>query len=258
MTVSEIRRRDKDYIINGADINLKYNVWGRFVLREVSYYLVWLFLRLGFSANLITGVGFLIGGLGCFFIASGNYLAMIIGALLVNLWALLDYTDGQVARCNNSSNNYGRFIDNLADEGMAVLLFVSLGVGVLNHPDPYLGFIIRSITPLEPDGGLFLFLGGWAAICYLYSLIIAYNFERLISPKLIDFVSQMTVKGVPRSLVQLSGVNLQNITGIIMPVLLLAVIFEFSSLILGLWALIGTVVAIFLAFQMIRRAKSTV
>ena len=258
MTISEIRHRYKEHIKSVSDNNLKYNVWARFVLREASYCLVWLFLKLGFSANLITGVGFLIGCVGCLFIASGNYLVMIIGALLVNLWALLDYTDGQVARWNNSSSNYGRFLDNLADVGMVALLFVSLGVGVLNHPDPYLGFIIRAISPVEPDRGLYLFLGGWASICYLYSLIIAYNFERLISPKLIDFVSQMTVKGVPRSLVQILGINLQNVTGIIMPVLLLAVIFEFSSIVLGLWTVIGTVACIFLGVQMIRRAKSTV
>ncbi len=258
MTIAEIRLRDKEHIESAEELNLKYNIWARFVLREVSYYLVWLFLKLGFSANLITGVGFLIGCAGCFFIASGNYLLMIIGALLVNLWALLDYTDGQVARCNNSSSNYGRFLDMLADEGIAALLFVSLGVGVLNHPDPYLGFIIRAIFPVEPGRGLYLFLGGWASICYLYSLIIAYNFERLISPKLIDFVSQMTIKGVPRRLVQILGFNLQNITGLIMPVLLLAAIFEFSSIVLGLWAVIGTGACFFLGVQMIRRAKSTV
>ena len=258
MTISEIRRRDQEHIKSSADINLKYNVWGRFVLRKASYYWVWLFLKLGLSANLVTGVGFLIGCAGCALIAIGSYIWMIVGASLVNLWALLDYADGQVARWNNSSSNYGRFLDNLADTGMAALLFVSLGVGVLNQPDPYLGFIIRAIFSIEPDRGLYLFLGAWASICYLYSLIIAYSFERLISPKLVDFVSQITIKGTTRSLVQILGFNLQNVTGIVMPVLLLAAIFEFSSIVLGLWAVIGTVACIFLGAQMIRRAKSTI
>ena len=258
LTVSEIRFRDKPYVTGKAeeDLNLQYNLWGRFVLREVAYYLVWPFLKLGISANLITSLGFLIGCVGCLLIAFGNHIGMIAGALLVNFWALEDYADGQVARWNNSSSNYGRFLDNLADTGMAALLFVSLGVGVLNQPDPYLGFIIRAIFSIEPDRGLYLFLGAWASICYLYSLIIAYSFERLISPKLVDFVSQITIKGTTRSLVQILGFNLQNVTGIVMPVLLLAAIFEFSSIVLGLWAVIGTVAAVFMGIQMLAKARA--
>ena len=92
MTVSEIRRRDREYINTGVDRNFQYNLWGRFVLREISYFSVWLFLKLGVSANLVTGVGFLIGFVGCLFIAFGNYSLMIVGAVMVNLWGLLDYT----------------------------------------------------------------------------------------------------------------------------------------------------------------------
>jgi len=257
MTVSEIRSRDKEYRKGKGkeDINLKYNLWGRFVLREVSYYPAWLFLKTGISANLITGFGFLIGCIGCLLMALGNYTGMIIGALIVNFWALLDYTDGQVARWSESGSNYGRFLDNLADTGMAALIFICLGLGVYNNPDPHLSSLVRGIVATEFNRGLYLFLGGWASICYLYSIIISYNFERLISPQLIDFISRLRIKGIPIGLVQMLGINLHNVTGIIMPVLLLGATLKFLSIILVLWALIGTGGAIFIGIQMIRKAK---
>jgi len=259
LTVSEIRSRDKEYVKGKGevDINLKYNFWGRFVLREVSYYPTWLFLKVGISANLITSLGFLIGCAGCLLIAFGNYIGIIVGALLVNLWALLDYADGQVARWSNSSSNYGRFLDNLADTGMAALIFMCLGVGVFNHPDPLLSQIARGVFSVELNRGLYLFLGAWASVCYLYSLLISYNFERLISPQLIGFVSRLKIKGLPADFVQILGFNLHNVTGIIMPVLLLGAIFKFLSIILGLWALISTGATVFISIQMITKARAS-
>lgn len=259
LTVSEIRSRHKEYVKGKGevDINLKYNLWGRFVLREVSYYPTWLFLKVGISANLITSVGFLIGFIGGLLVAFSNYIGVIVGALLVNLWALLDYADGQVARWNNSSSNYGRFLDNLADTGMAVLIFMCLGAGVFNHPDPYLSSIVQGVSSTELNRGLYLFLGGWASICYLYSMLISYNFERLISPQLIGFVSRLKIKGLPVDFVQILGFNLHNVTGIIMPVLLLGAIFKFLSIVLGLWALISTGATVFIGIQMIRKARTS-
>ena len=259
MTVSEIRRRHKKYMEEMAseDINLRYNLWGRLVLREIAYYLTWLFLRLGLSANLITSVNFLIGCVGCLLIAFGNYTELIIGALLVNFWALLDYADGQVARWNNSSSNYGRFLDIITDLGVAALLFMALGLRVYYHPDPYLGWVIEQVFQLEPDKGLYLFLGGWTSTFYLMALIISYNFERLISPQLVPFVSQLKIRGLPVHLIQMLGFNLQNVTGIVMPVLLLGAILGFLSIVLGLWALIITSGSIFLGLQMVRKARSS-
>lgn len=256
LTVSEIRSRDKHYIEGKEDINLKYNLWGRFVLREGSYYPTWLFLKLGISANLVTSLGFLIACVGCLLIAFGSHIGMIVGALLVNFWALVDYADGQVARWNNSASNYGRFLDNLADTGIAALLFISLGVGVFNHPDPHLTSVVQGIFSVELNRGLYFFLGGWASICYLYSLLISYNFERLISPQLISFVSRLKIKGLPIGFVQILGFNLYNVTGIIMPVLLLGAIFRFLSIILGLWAIISTGAVVFIGIQMITKARA--
>lgn len=258
LTVSEIRFRDKQYVKGKGeeDLNLKYNLWGRFVLREVAYYLVWPLLKLGISANLITSLNFLVGCVGCLLIAFGNHIGMIAGALLVNFWALVDYADGQVARWNNSSSNYGRFLDNLTDTGIAALLFVCLGVGVFSRPDPYLSSVVQGIFSAELNRSLYLFLGGWASICYLYSLLISYNFERLISPQLISFVSRLKIKGLPVNFVQILAFNLHNVTGIIMPVLLLGSIFKFLSIILGLWALISTGAAVFMGIQMITKARA--
>jgi len=240
--LQEIVRADRAHIReNVGDDNMRFNLWGRFVLKKLSYPLVWLLLRMRIKANTVTLLGALIAILGCTFLAQGNVLT---GAILINVWALLDYTDGQIARWNKTSGNFGRFLDNLCDIGVAGLVFLSLGMGVY-HPS---------------TGCVFLLLGAWTAICYLFTLVLSYSFERLIVPQLPDteltgFVSSMRVKWLPKNLVQVIGFNFQNITGLVMPAILLGAVFGGLRIVLILWAVIGTVGVCFLARSMLNRAS---
>jgi phosphatidylglycerophosphate synthase len=191
-------------------------------------------MRLKVEANAITGGGFLLGYAGCLMIAFGNYALAVFGAVLVNVWALLDYADGQVARLNNTKGNFGRFLDNLADTGVAALLFICLGISV--------------------GSTVSMFLGGWISVCYLYMLIVAYNYERLISPKLQDDVVALRARGLPRGVMQLAHYNLCNVTGVVMPLVLVSAVCGFLGVILWVWAVIITLAVVAFTTLMIRKA----
>ena len=83
------------------------NPWCNFVVRPISYYPSWLFLRLGISANKVTVIGSIIGVIGCVFLAFNGYWQAITGAILVNIRFLFDVIDGNIARCTNSCSKYG-------------------------------------------------------------------------------------------------------------------------------------------------------
>lgn len=256
----------KRKILTIADIRSKYteekrnfeknSLWCYHVLRGISYFPAWLFLRLGISANKVTGIALIIGCIGCIFLAFGSYCVMIAGALLVNIWALLDQTDGDIARYNNSCTNYGGFIDGLAGNIIAVLLFVSSGIGVFLHPDPSFNIIINSFSAIDINPSIYLFLGCWASLFYIFPRYIGDEFIKYFSPGESEFVVEFKENIFSSTLYKI-GFNIDNITGIVMPVLLLAVIFRFLSVFVCLWALIHTTAFIILIIQILRKARSS-
>ena len=100
--------------------------WAHFVARPISYYPAWLCIKLGISANVVTIVGLLIGISGCALMAYGY---MIWGAVLVNLYGLSDYIDGDIARATKTQSKYGARIDGLSYLVITALVFVCVGIG---------------------------------------------------------------------------------------------------------------------------------
>lgn len=228
----------------------KNNLWGYFILRPISHYPTWLCLRLGISANRVTGISFLIGLIGCGFLAFGGYTGVITGAVIMNIWALLEFVDGNVARCNNSCTSYGAFVDDLNAYTISALFFISAGVGAFHHPDPWLNSLAINI-----DSSLFLFLGGWAALFYILPRFIGNLFTKIFPADegvsgsgLLEDISSSTLRRI--------NFNINNIVGLVMPVLLLAAIFRFLSVFILIWALIPTGAFIVLVPKLLRRGRA--
>lgn len=237
----------------------KSNLWGYFVLRSFSFYPAWLFLRLGVtSANKVTWASFIIGCTGCASLAFGNYVVMLIGVVLVNIWALFDYVDGHIARYRNSCTDYGGFIDGLCDSTMSILVFMCAGIGAFNNPNPSLNLLGQLFFGLGIDKSIFLFLGVWASLLYIFPRFIGDEFIKNFSQGQSDVVAGLRQDVFGRSLYRIASSNIYNITGLVMPVLLLAVIFKFLGIFILLWALIHTGASIALVVQTLRRAKSTI
>ena len=246
ITIADIRSKYTEEKINFE----KNNLWGYFVLRRISFYLAWLFIRLGISANKVTGIAIIIGCIGYILLGFGGYSSMIVGALILNIWALLEFVDGTVARATNSSSNYGAFIDNLNAYIMSALLFIGAGVGAFRHPDLWLNILAINI-----DKSTFLFLGGWTSLFF-------YIFPRLIGEEFINVFSQNEndlVEEVKESLLNGSlnriRLTLVNITGAVTPLLLIAVILHSIGIFIFFYALISTGGFIILITKILRKAR---
>ena len=232
----------------------KYNLWVRPVVRPSSYYLTWLFLRLGISANHITYLSLMIGTIGCMLLASGTYKVMIIGALLINFYDFLDSVDGNIARRTNTCSKYGAFLDGVVDTTMSVFVFTCAGIGAFNFN--YSEQWLNSVNILgNIDRNVFLFLGSWASLCYIFPRLIGYIFQKTFSEK--KFIGREDVLGEPSRFINIITSNLYNITGLVMPILLLAVIFNFLSVFVLLFALINTSAFVVSIIQLLRKARAS-
>lgn len=101
--------------------------WAHYVARPLSFYPAWLCIKLGLSANSVTTAGFVIGAMGCVLFAYGH---LIWGAVLVNIYGLLDYADGDIARATNTQSDYGARLDGFSYLVITAALFVFVGIGL--------------------------------------------------------------------------------------------------------------------------------
>ena len=219
-----------------------------------SYYLVWLFLRLGISANQITYLSLISGTIGCLLLTFGIYKVMIAGALLVNFYAFLDVADGNIARCTNTCSKYGAFLDNVVDTTMSVFLFTCAGIGAFNFN--YSEQWLNSVLILSNiDRNVFLFLGCWTSLCYIFPRLIGYTFQKAFSEK--KFVGREDVLGNPSSFINILIINFYSITGLVIPILLIAVIFKFLGVFVLLFALINTSAFVVSIILLLRKARAS-
>jgi phosphatidylglycerophosphate synthase len=119
--------------------------------RKISLYITWILIHFKtLTPNTITTFGVLLGSLGGFLILIPNYLGIILFFLAFQLWALLDYVDGEVARATNRKSLSGPYIDLLGHFTIYFGIFTPIGLKINYLLNDYLFIIL----------GLFLtFLG---------------------------------------------------------------------------------------------------
>lgn len=125
------------------------NFWSLKVMRPLSCYPTWVFLKLGISANQVTTTNLLVGLAGCALLAFGTHLTIILGAFLINLNYLLDRCDGDIARLTNTVTKFGGLADGLSDYLLEILIPISIGVGLYLHPAfgiPDLTYLLLGFT----------------------------------------------------------------------------------------------------------------
>ena len=95
-----------------------------------------LFLKTSLSANQVTFLGLAIG------LAAGPFFAQqrqdlnLVGALLFQLYYLLDNCDGEIARLKNQQSSFGSWLDITTDTLVHTWLYLWLALWVKNaHPE---------------------------------------------------------------------------------------------------------------------------
>ena len=145
-----------------AKKNRSDSYWTRWVLRPLSYPISWVFLQWGWSANAVSYLSAIIAILGGLLLSLPYFRFQVLGAILLNLFAVLDCADGNVARVTRTTGPWGAWADALG--GYVAYVSALLGAGMaaeviaVTQPQSFL------CLPefVWPQGG-WVFLGALAA-----------------------------------------------------------------------------------------------
>ena len=127
LTIQQIKDAQTAYVKNGGvdDDSLQ----AKYYSRPVSYYLTWLFVRIGVTPNQVTVLALVFAAVGCSWITSGW---SIFGVVLLNIGHLLDYVDGTLAKATGKVSKFGMFLDKVCDEVVETIIPVFIGISLVN------------------------------------------------------------------------------------------------------------------------------
>lgn len=106
---------------------------GRLYMRRISPYATVVFARLGWSPNAVT-VAFIVCGVAAGVVTAIPGLAAAVGAaLLIQLYLLLDCSDGELARFTGRTSATGVYLDRIGHYLAEAVLLAGLGVRAQGH-----------------------------------------------------------------------------------------------------------------------------
>ena len=103
---------------------------GRNIARKLSIYITVVFINLRIGAMAATTIFLFSGIVACLTFFVGTRIAFLVGALILQLWYILDHVDGEVARYNEESSLTGLYYDELSHYIVHPLVFFSIGFGL--------------------------------------------------------------------------------------------------------------------------------
>jgi len=128
---------------------------GEFYNRYVSIYMTFVMFKAKLSANFVTVLSFLSLIIGMVVINTGRGIIIyLIHIVLLQLSAVIDIVDGQIARLNNTSSKYGKFLDLALDRVNLFALYIGYGLALFRDGD------------LDSPGKVLLFTFG--SLAYIY------------------------------------------------------------------------------------------
>lgn len=201
--------------------------------RTVSIFISLPLARLGIVPNHITITWGVIGFLGAIALACPQYWARVAGACLLQVSAVLDYVDGEVARLSGKVSNAGLFLDLTNHEVIRNSLFLALGYSV-----------VRSTNNL-----VYSFLAFSAAV-FVSAYQTSFFFAETVAPGGVikDYPSQSLARRAP--LVRDAVTPLFLSMNETKPVILLAAIFNRLSWVLVYYALVGPVLYVWRVYRL--------
>ena len=129
-----------------------------------SIFLVWVFIRLGFSGNAVSVLSGFIAIIGGVLIAGNNPLFVFIGSFGYMAFYILDYVDGGVARYNDKSGAGGQYMDWIMHVVSCVSIMTGLFIGAFSNTGLWLipfGVLAVVASALSFDRYSF----AWFTIC---------------------------------------------------------------------------------------------
>ena len=117
-------------------------LWAKIIIRQLSFYVAWLAMKLGLSAFQVSMLSLLMPVIALGFWFTNSPLIAII---LLNLWFLLDCVDGNIARARGGTQ-MGEFVDASSGYVMVGLSYLGLGIYLdLSHA-VWMGIVAPGFT----------------------------------------------------------------------------------------------------------------
>ncbi len=99
------------------------------LVRHLSYRLTPILLKTPITPNQITTISLLLGLICAVCFTQGNWIAGVIGGLLLVASYTFDNCDGEIARLKNMSSEFGAKLDDMSDWIVDASFFAALGYG---------------------------------------------------------------------------------------------------------------------------------
>jgi hypothetical protein len=104
----------------------------RFVNRPISSRVTRLLMKFPIHPNAFTASIFILPIAAGVFLLQGDYLSVLVGAAIFQVFSILDGCDGEIARARNLESKFGERLDNVCDFLGSLVYVVALGTG-LHH-----------------------------------------------------------------------------------------------------------------------------
>jgi hypothetical protein len=103
-------------------------LWTRYVLRPLSVPLTWAALRLGLSANGVSYISVIFSVSGAILFSLEGFTLPLLGAVLLNVFSVLDCVDGNISRVRNTAGPWGGWADAVMGFIAYTAVFLSTGI----------------------------------------------------------------------------------------------------------------------------------
>lgn len=102
----------------------------RFLNRPVSRRITRVLLRFSIHPNAWTLASFVLPLVASLFLVRGDYVSIVIGAAIFQMFSIVDGCDGEIARAKNLESKFGERLDSLCDFLASLLYVLALGWGL--------------------------------------------------------------------------------------------------------------------------------
>lgn len=217
--------------------------------RPVSFLTASICANLNISANAVSYFSALIAVIATVCFLFNSYTAAIVGAILINIWLILDCTDGNLAR-SVRSQPMGEFADSISSYILVAFMFNTMGFYVFNNG----GSIISS------KNAVILLLGAFASTFDTLSRLIFQKFQA-ISKEYFESKGIKKKEGNSDGVINKIRVRVDaeiGLGGILPLAVLLGTIFNFLDIVIILWCLYyGLLFVSSTCFHIIKAMKIT-
>jgi len=104
----------------------------RFLNRPISSRVTRVLVKFPIHPSAFTASIFVLPLVAAVFLVRGDYLSVVLGAAIFQVFSILDGCDGEIARARNLESKFGERLDNVCDFLGSLIYILALGSG-LNH-----------------------------------------------------------------------------------------------------------------------------